>query len=176
MDPYVGEIKLFAGNYAPIGWALCNGQIMHIQQNPMLYSVIGNIYGGDGKTTFALPNMQGMAPMGQGAGPGLTPRNIGDEVGGTTQTLTIQQLPSHTHVPNGTSVSSTTTAKADPTNNTWGSEGANAQFKPYASSVNAAMNPLALNTTGGSSAHNNMQPFLTLSFIIALEGVFPPKQ
>lgn len=173
MDPYVGEIRLFAGNYAPVGWALCNGQIISIQQNPALYAVIGNIYGGDGRTTFALPDMQGMAPMGQGNGPGLTPRNIGVQVGESTEMLTIQQIPSHTHVPNGSSA--TASSVADPTNNIWGSENPAVPLKPYTATPNVQMNALALSPAGGGQAHNNMQPYLTLSFIIALEGVFPPK-
>lgn len=173
MDPYVGEIRLFAGNYAPRGWALCNGQIINIQQNAALYAVIGSIYGGDGRTTFALPDMQGLAPMGQGAGPGLTPRNIAVQVGESTQTLTINEIPSHTHVPNGSSASGS--SQADPTNNIWGSETATTPLKPYAATPDVQMSPLALSLTGDSQAHNNMQPYLTLSFIIALEGVFPPK-
>lgn len=174
MDPYVGEIRLFSGNYAPVGWALCNGQIMNIQQNPVLFSIIGNSYGGDGRTTFALPDLQGMAPMGQGAGSGLTPRSIGTSLGASTQTLTINEIPNHTHVPNGSSA--TAASQADPSNKVWGSESDAAVNKPYAATPNVSMNTLALNSAGGSQAHNNMQPFLALNFIIALEGVFPPKQ
>lgn len=174
MDPYVGEIRLFSGNYAPVGWALCNGQIMNIQHNSALYSIIGNIYGGDGKTTFALPDLQGMAAMGQGVGPGLTPRGIAASVGTNTQTLTIDQIPIHTHVPNGSSA--TTAAQADPSNKVWGSESDAATNKPYAATPNVPMNALALNVIGGNTAHNNMQPYTTLCFIIALEGVYPPKQ
>lgn len=176
MDPYVGEIRLFAGNYAPIGWALCDGSIMSIQQHSVLFAVIGNQYGGDGHTTFALPNLLGKAPMGQGTGPGLTPRALAAEVGEKTQTLTLDQIPHHTHTPNGTSVSSNATALSDPTNSIWGSEGITAPFKPYSSNANVYMNALALDSVGGDAAHNNMQPFLSLNFIIALEGVFPPKQ
>ena len=174
MDPYVGEIRMFSGNFAPVGWALCNGQIMSIQQNTALYSIIGNSYGGDGKTTFALPDLQGMAPMGQGIGPGLTPRNIATSVGASTQTLTIDQIPNHTHVPNGSSA--TAASQSNPSNNVWGSESDVAANKPYAATPNVSMNVLALNTVGGNAAHNNMQPYLTLSFIIALEGVYPPRQ
>lgn len=175
MDPYIGEIRLFAGNFAPRGWALCDGTVMYIQQNPALFAVLGNRYGGDAQTTFALPNMLGMAPMGQGNGPGLTPRQIAAKVGEKTETLTLDQMPNHTHLPNGTSISSGATALSDPTDAIWGSESIAAQFKPYAPNVTVDMNALALNGAGGSQTHNNMQPFLALTFIIALEGVFPPK-
>ncbi|XID90251.1 phage tail protein [Paenibacillaceae bacterium WGS1546] len=176
MDPYVGEIRLFAGNYAPIGWALCDGSVLPIYQYHALFSVIGNTYGGDAKTTFALPNLLGMAPMGQGSGPGLTPRALAAKVGEKTQTLSLDQIPSHAHAANGTRVSSNATALADPTNAIWGSESVTAAFKPYASVANVDMNALALDAVGGNSSHNNMQPFLALTFIIATEGVFPPKQ
>lgn len=175
MGQYIGEIRLFAGNYAPKGWALCNGELLSIQQNIPLYSIIGNLYGGDGITTFALPNFQGMAPMGQGAGPGLTPRPLGDVTGKTSEQLQLAQMPNHTHTANGTSVSSGSTALADPTNAIWGSEFVSAPNKPYAANASVEMNAMALSTVGGNAAHNNMQPFLALNFIIALEGEFPPR-
>jgi len=174
MDPYVGEIRLFAGNYAPRGWALCDGSIMHVQQNPALFAVIGNQYGGDGQTTFALPNLQGKAPMGQGAGPGLTPRAIATAVGEKTQTLTLDQIPSHTHVPNASNA--TSGGVDDPANAVWGARtNVPASNRAYSATANTDMNPLALSAIGGGQPHNNMQPYLVLNFIIALEGVFPPK-
>lgn len=174
MDPYVGEIRLFAGNYAPIGWALCDGSVMYIQQNPALFTIIGNTYGGDAKTTFALPNLLGKAPMGQGSGPGLTPRAFAAKVGEKTQTLSLDQIPNHTHVPKASSA--TTNGVADPSNAVWGAKGnIPASNRAYAADANSAMNPLALSPVGGGQPHNNMQPFVALNFIIALEGVFPPK-
>jgi len=174
MDPYVGEIRLFAGNFAPRGWALCNGQLLPVAQNPALFSILGTQYGGDGKTTFALPNLQGRAPMGQGAGPGLTSYPVGASVGSSTVALLSNQLPAHTHQPQGTSAFAG--GVQDPTNKIWGSELPSAASKAYAATPNSPMNPLALEATGGSQPHNNMQPYLTLNYIIALQCVFPPRQ
>lgn len=174
MDPYVGEIRLFAGDYAPYGWALCNGQTLLIQQNSVLFSIIGAQYGGDGKTTFALPNLQGNAAIGQGTGPGLTPRPFASSVGSSTVTLLENEIPAHTHIPNGTAI--TAGGVSDPSNNIWASETASFPFKPYSSTPNTPMNAAALSSVGGSQQHNNMQPYLALNFIIALEGVYPPKQ
>jgi len=176
MDPYIGEIRLFAGNFAPRGWALCDGSLLQVQHYSALYSVLGNVYGGDGKTTFALPNMLGRAAIGQGNGPGLTPRQQGAAVGQTTETLTMNQIPRHTHMANGTTVSSKETATADPTNAIWGSESVAAPLKPYAADIGVNMHPTAVSFVGGNQPHNNMQPFLALTFIIAIEGVYPPKQ
>ncbi len=175
MDPYIGEIRLFTGNFAPKGWALCDGSTMYVQQNPILFSVIGNRYGGDGRTTYALPNLQGTVPVGQGAGPGLTPRSVGETFGNATETLTIDQIPNHSHVPQASSVFNA--GKNDPANNIWGAEPANPPIlpKPYASNPDVDMNVEALSATGGGQPHNNMQPYLTLSFIIALEGIYPQK-
>jgi len=175
MDPYIGEIRLFAGNFAPRGWALCDGSVLHISQYSALFSVIGNVYGGDGKTTFALPNLLGKAAIGQGSGPGLTTRQLGISVGQESVTLTTAQMPSHTHIPNGTSVSSGATATADPTNAIWGSESAAARLVPYSDTPTTVMHPSAVSPSGLSTPHNNMQPYLALTFIIATEGVFPPK-
>jgi len=175
MEPFIGEIRLFAGNFAPRGWARCDGKILNIQQNTALFSILGNIYGGDGKTTFALPNLQGRAAIGQGSGPGLTPRQLGASIGQATETLTVNQIPSHTHIPNGTSVSSSTTATADPTNAIWGSENAISPYKPYDSTPNSAMSQQAVGSAGISQPHNNMQPYVGLTYIIALDGIYPPR-
>ncbi|MFS0724275.1 phage tail protein [Paenibacillus sp. 1P07SE] len=175
MDPYVGEIRLFAGNFAPTGWAFCDGAQLFVQQYPALFAVIGNQYGGDGRSTFHLPNLMGRVPVGTGTGPGLTPRVIAQTFGEAAVTLEETQIPSHTHTPQGTTV--TANGVADPTSAIWGSE-ANSAFsvKPYSATPNTQMNSLAVNAAGGSQLHNNMQPFVALSFIIAFEGVFPPKQ
>lgn len=177
MDPYVGEIRIFAGNYPPSGWALCNGDILPIQRYSILFSVIGAQYGGDGRTTFALPNLMGQAPMGTGQGPGLTPRTIGDQVGERTVTLTSDQMPMHIHVPQAVNQPG---AVSDPTNQYWAETAASgrppAQLSLYGPQPNVQMLPTALSVQGGSQPHNNMQPFLAMNFIIALEGVYPPKQ
>jgi microcystin-dependent protein len=171
-EPFLAEIRLFAGSFAPRGWALCNGQLMSIQQNTALFSILGTTYGGNGQTNFCVPNFQGRAPMHQGAGPGLTPRTLGDADGATTVRLLDGQLAAHNHVARaddngGFSVGSV--ADAD-----WGSLdlGTNPAYGP---TPDTAMSPVALLPTGGSEAHNNMQPYVGLNFIIALEGVFPPR-
>ena len=173
MDPYIGEIRIFAGDYAPIGWAICDGSMMSIRQNQTLYAVIGNTYGGDFREDqFALPNLLGKAPMGQGSGPGLTPRRIGAKVGETTQTLGMDQIPYHSHVPRGSSA--TGGSVADPSNAVWSNETV-FSGRAYGANASVEMNQQALSLSGGNQSHNNMQPFLALNFIIALEGVFPPK-
>ncbi|MFF2886634.1 phage tail protein [Paenibacillus sp. NPDC057967] len=178
MDPYLGEIRIFAGNYPPAGWALCNGQLMQIRQFTALYSVIGVQYGGDGKSTFALPNLTGQALMGTGQGPGLSPRTIGQQVGTKTETLMNDQMPKHTHVPQAVNEPG---ASSNPANQYWAETAAGGrppkQLPLYnGQQPNVQMLPTALSVQGGSQPHNNMQPFLAMNFIIALEGVFPPRQ
>ncbi|RJE87688.1 phage tail protein [Paenibacillus sp. 1011MAR3C5] len=178
MDPYLGEIRIFAGNFPPVGWALCNGQLMQIRQYTALYSVIGVQYGGDGKTTFALPNLMGQASMGTGQGPGLTPRMIGQQVGSRNETLTHDQMPKHMHVPQAVNQPG---KASNPTNQYW-AETASSGRPPKQLPIyngqqpNVQMLPTALSVQGGSQPHNNMQPFLAMNFIISLEGVFPPRQ
>ncbi len=175
MDPYIGEIRLFGGSYAPMGWAFCFGQILPIQGNQALFTVIGTTYGGDGKNTFALPNMMERVPMGYGNGPGLTPRKMGDKIGSASVALTLNQIPPHTHQAAGSRASAS--GLPDPTGNVWGAEPPlPTAAKPYIGGAPAvAMNPAALGVTGGSAAHNNMQPYVALNFIIALEGIYPVK-
>ncbi|KEO84732.1 phage tail protein [Tumebacillus flagellatus] len=175
-EPYIGEIRMFAGNFAPRDWAFCNGQLMSISQNTALFSILGTRYGGDGKTTFALPNLQGAAPMGQGAGPGLTPRTVGGKVGESTVTLITSQIPPHTHVPQAIGAPGNQTS---PVGNYW----AEAPKKPrggqdplFAPTPNNQMSPVAVNVAGSSQPHNNQQPYLGVNFIIALNGDFPPQQ
>lgn len=172
MDQFIGEIRLFAGNFAPKGWALCDGQLLPIASNTALFSLLGTQYGGNGTTTFALPDLRGRAPMGQGNGPGLTPYSVGASVGTSTVTLLSNQIPAHTHTPQATS---STLGSADPTDKIWGSKSSVGANKPYAASINTPMNPMALEVVGGSQPHNNMQPYLALSYIIALEGEYPPR-
>jgi Microcystin-dependent protein len=171
MQPFVGEIRGFAGDFVPQGWALCDGRQLSILAARDLFIVIGNIYGGDGTTTFRLPDLIGRAPMHHGTGSGLTPREIGKEAGAAAVALSEAELPSHTHVLKGSSV--TSSGQANPSNAIWGSKPSFVQ-KVYGTGSPVAMNPNALSMTGGSEPHNNRQPYLGLNFIICLEGVMPP--
>lgn len=175
-DPYTGEIRLFAGSFAPKDWAFCNGQIMNIAQNTTLYSIIGNRYGGDGQRTFALPNLGGTAPMGQGTGPGLTHRDVGEPVGNASVTLLSTEMPAHIHIP--TAVTNVGNSES-PANNYWGElspAGRPPVARPlYDAASNVPMSPQAIGVTGGSGPHNNMQPYLVLNYIICLSGIFPPR-
>jgi microcystin-dependent protein len=173
-DPFVAEIRIFAGNFAPTGWAFCNGQLLPISQNTALFSLLGTTYGGDGKSTFALPNLQGAAPLGAGQGPGLSLRDLGETGGSKTVTLLASQIPAHTHGARA----STTGGVNSPANATWGeSKLGKTPMAVYAASGadNIAMSPQALAAAGGGLPHNNMPPYLCLTFIIALQGIFPPR-
>lgn len=171
MDPFVGEIRLFAGNFAPKGWALCNGQLLPISQNTALFSLLGVQYGGDGKTTFALPNMQGKAPVHRGQGNGLTDRTIGEIGGSANVTLLTTEIPAHTHVPN----SQSSQGVADPTNALWTNTAGLRGAAYYGTTADTSMSPAAIQPAGGSQPHNNMQPYLGVNYIIALQGVFPSR-
>ena len=171
-EPFIAEIRIFAGNFAPRGWALCDGQLLQIAQNTALFSLIGTTYGGDGRTTTALPNMQGRAPMHPGNGPGLTSRRLGERGGTHEVTLTQAQMPSHSHNFNASVNPATIFAPVDGASSIARSVGGNA-YKDGA--ANASFDSGALAATGGGQAHNNMQPFLAMNFIIALEGLFPSR-
>ena len=173
-SPFLGEIRMFAGNFAPRNWALCNGQILPISQNTALFSIIGTYYGGNGTSNFALPNLQGMAPLGVGNGNGLTPRTLGETAGEASVTLLPNEMPSHTH---GVNASSSVGNQVEPTNGVWSVAGAGRGEKMYAASqgTGAAMSSQAISSMGGSQPHNNLPPYLTLNFIIALNGVFPSR-
>jgi len=171
-DQYIGEIRAVGFNFAPYGWAMCNGQVLPITQNTALFSLLGTYYGGNGTTNFALPNLQGCAPMDQGNGVGLTPRTIGETGGETSVTLLTSQMPSHTHT-----ARCATASNADaPTNAVFGGGGRGKEpaYAPPSTST-APMNGLAVSLTGGNSAHNNLPPYLTVNFIIALTGIFPSR-
>ncbi len=176
MDAYVGEIRLFAGNFAPRDWAFCNGQLLNIAQYSTLYTILGIQFGGDGKTTFALPNLCGKVAIHQGAGQGLTPRNIGSTGGSKTVTLSENQIPAHNHIPQYRA--DIIADQIDPSNNIWANI-KNAALLPNAytniAQPDAPMNQNAISSVGKGEAHNNMQPFLGLNFIISLYGEYPPK-
>lgn len=170
MDQFVGEIRIFAGNYEPNGWAFCDGRLLPIQRYTTLYSILGVNYGGDGKTTFALPDLRGAAAMHQGQGPGLSPRTLGEKVGSKTVTLLSTEMPSHYHQAQNQATANT----ANPGGAIWSDlSGRNPNL--YSPSPNVDMNPIAIGISGRSQPHNNMQPYLGLNFIIALEGDFPPR-
>ena len=167
-EPFIGEIRIFAGGFAPTNLALCQGQLMPINQNTALFSLLGTTFGGNGQTTFGLPNLNGRAPVGLGAGPGLTPRNMGDVFGSETVALTSTQLPPHTHNMVGTPYTATSTT---PANNVLAA-GQELAYAPPPTSATLA--PQAIGTAGSGQPHDNMQPYLPLTFIIALFGIFPP--
>jgi len=171
-QPYIGEIRLFGGTFAPVGWAFCNGALQSISQNPAMYQLLGTTYGGDGVNTFGLPDLQGRIPLHQGQGGGLQNYVLGQKGGAETVTLTVGQLPSHSHTALG---SATGGAASTPANNTWGNNAiANKSFGP-GTSANASMNAGSIGMTGGNQPHDNLLPFVVLSFIIALQGIFPQQ-
>lgn len=165
--PFIGEIRMFGGNFAPAGWAFCNGQLVPISENDALFNLIGTTYGGDGQATFALPDLQGRLPMHMGTGPGLSTRQIGELGGVETVTLTAQQIPVHTHAPQADSNGGNQTT---PQNGIWASS---ASSRYSSSAPNLAMDSSLIGPTGGSQPHENMMPFLAISFIISLFGIYP---
>lgn len=172
-EPFVAEIRIFAGNFAPRGWAFCNGQLLPIAQNTALFSLIGTTYGGDGRTTTALPNLEGRAPMHPGRGPGLTDRRLGQKGGVETVTLTEAQMPNHNH----TMRANTNAGDLQIPSNQRSFARTQPGFAWHSSSTSnlVAMADQALPSSGGSQAHNNLQPFLTMNFIIALVGLYPSR-
>jgi microcystin-dependent protein len=167
-QPYIGEIRMFAGNFAPAGWAFCNGQLLPISENETLFVVIGTTYGGDGQQTFALPNLQSRIPVHNGTGSGLSSYQLGETGGAEQVTLTINQIPIHNHPPLASDAGGTADS---PGNNFWA---ASSLGKPYvAGPTGVQMNPQSISPTGGSQPHDNMIPFLCVSYIISLFGLFP---
>ena len=172
-EPFIAEIRIFAGNFAPRNWAFCNGQLLQIAQNTALFALIGTIYGGDGRTTFALPNLQARFPLHPGTGPGLTLRRLGEAGGTATVTLTESQMPNHTH-PMGVHAGDPADLQVPSTATSLAFSSINAYHTNSTQNLEALATE-ALPTTGGSQPHNNRQPFLGLNFIIALAGIFPSR-
>lgn len=169
-EPFIGEIKMFAGNFAPRGWALCNGQLMSIAQNTALFSLLGTTYGGDGRVTFGLPDFQSRIPIGFQQGPGLSDYPLGEMAGVETVTLLSTEMPLHSHVPQALTAPG---SDSSPQNNVWAaSSNRDAQ---YTGTPNVRMNLNALPLAGGGQPHNNEQPYLVVTFIIALMGIFPQR-
>jgi microcystin-dependent protein len=170
-DPFLGEIRMCGFNFAPQGWAFCNGQLLAISQNTALFALLGTQFGGDGRTTFALPNLQDRCPVhsGSSAGPGLTQRLVGEMGGEPSVTLLTTQMPAHTHT---ASASTTGTPSTNPTNRYWGQV---PTLNLYNSTPNAQLAADALSVAGGSQAHNNYMPYQAVTFIIAMQGIFPSR-
>jgi microcystin-dependent protein len=173
-DQFIGEIRMVGFNFAPLGWALCNGQTLPIAQNAALFSLLGTNFGGNGSTGFALPNLQGMAPMHQGQGVNLSQRSMGETAGEASVTLLLNQLPIHNHSPKDAPAGNSgppgpTLAFAA------GGRGKPAAYAPYLASAAVPMAVPAVGLSGGNQPHNNMPPYLTVNFIIALTGIFPSR-
>lgn len=173
-DQFVGEVRMFTGNFAPTGWALCNGQLLPIAQNTALFSLLGTFYGGDGRSNFALPNLQGAFPLhaGASAGPGLSQRSVGEAGGSDTVTLTAAQLPAHGHalaaVPGASTGTPGGAVSLAPTSN-----GSALYRAPDGSYLNTSASDMG--SAGGGAPHDNLPPFLALNFIIALQGIYPAR-
>ncbi|MBI5930063.1 MAG: phage tail protein [Chloroflexi bacterium] len=173
-EPFLAEIKMFGGNFAPRGYAFCNGQIMSISQNTAVFSLLGTNYGGDGRSTFGLPDLQGRAPMFWGQGPGLSDHFIGESDGYGAVTLIQTEIPAHSHVVNATNGGSLLADDNNPTN-AYLAPSVEAPIYAPTGGPTSVMHPLALGIAGGNQPHNNLQPYLAVTFIIALAGIFPPR-
>lgn len=169
--PFIGEIRMFGGNFAPQGWAFCNGQLLPIAQYDALFALIGTTYGGDGQTTFALPDLRGRIPIHAGQGAGLSNRTLGEISGVESVTLTVNQLPAHAHALLG---STDVSGQSSPAGNVLAQPSTIDLYRP-ATVPSAALSPNAITSAGGSQPHDNMGPFLCVTFIIALEGIFPSQ-
>ncbi len=169
-DPFVAEIRIFPFNFAPKGWAFCSGQILPISQNTALFSLLGTTYGGDGKSTFALPNLQGSAPMQAGQGQGLSLRDLGEQSGVEAVTLLQSEMPVHTHAWQASQGDGNDTS---PQNELVATGIGISAFATPGPLVNMSLSMIS--PAGGNLPHNNMQPYLTLNFCIALQGIFPPR-
>jgi len=169
-DPFIGEIRMFAGNFAPQGWAFCDGQLLAVSQNDALFSLLGTIYGGDGRTTFGLPDLRGRLPIHMGQGAGLSSRPIGQKSGQESVTVNTNELPTHTHT-----YQASKDIAGDPTG-TGGVLGESPSITLYrATTPNVPMNANAITAVGGSGSHTNLMPFLCVNFIVALFGIYPSR-
>jgi microcystin-dependent protein len=169
---FIGEIRMFGGNYAPVQWAMCNGQLLPIDQNDALFSLIGTTYGGDGRTTFQLPDLRGRVPVHMGAGPGLTNRIICQKFGTESVTLTVDNLPTHMH---GLTAASGNGTSNNPSGNILAASTGTVSIYNSGSSAPVKMNPAAVGNTGGSQSHSNLMPTLCVNFIISLYGIYPSR-
>jgi microcystin-dependent protein len=171
-DPFIGEIRMFGGNFAIQGWAFCDGSLQSIAQNDALFALLGTTYGGDGVQTYALPDLRGRVPVNQGQGAGLSNYVIGQRGGAETVTLSGSQLPQHQHIAVGTVQGAPT---SNPANNNWGNSSPAANSFGPGASANATMNAASIANTGGNQPHENMLPFLVINYIIALFGIYPSQ-
>lgn len=170
-EPYIGEIRMFAGNFAPRGWAFCDGQLLAVSQNDALFSLFGTIYGGDGRTTFGLPDLRGRVPIHAGSGPGLSPRRLGSRGGAESVTITDAQLPAHTHQLNA---SGDLAGRGNAQGNVLAKSG---NLDLYSGDApNTALASQAVTAAGSTQAHTNLMPFLAVHFIVALVGIYPSRQ
>lgn len=167
-EPFIGEIKVISFNYPPKGWSFCNGQLLPINQNQALFSILGTMYGGNGQTTFALPNLQARIPVHQGVSPGGS-YNVGQAGGEASHTLTINEMPTHLHP--GVGQSTASNPGVSPAGAIW----AQAPAVAFAPAPSIQMNPAAVHNSGGSQPHENQAPYLVLNFVIALVGIFPSR-
>lgn len=172
-DPFVAEIRIFPFNFAPKGWAWCNGQLLPLSQNTALFSLLGTTYGGNGKSNFALPDLQGRAPMHPGQGPGLSLRDLGEQGGSETVTLLESEIPAHSHSLLGSN--SIATVNIPDTGSAIARTDGPLVYRTTPETRTELMAPQAVALAGGDFPHNNMQPYLTMYFCIALQGVFPPR-
>jgi len=171
-EPFVGEIRMFAGNFAPRGWAFCDGQLLAVSQNDALFSLLGTVYGGDGRTTFGLPDLRGRIPIHAGSGPGLSPRRLGAKAGAENDTLTVNQLPSHSH--RIKAVSSAATTSNPSSSDTLAQSAGYDLYVPESGQTNMASS--SITNIGGSRSHTNLMPYICINFIIALVGIYPSRQ
>jgi microcystin-dependent protein len=172
-DPYLGEVRLFAGNFAPVGWHLCDGMLLAIAENDALFNLIGTTYGGDGISTFAVPDLRSRVPVGQGNGPGLSARTLGDQYGTESVTLTTQQIPAHSHAFVATAGAATV---PNPQNALFANTGGDNLYVPSPNNPEPkALSQQTVTTTGGSQPHNNIMRSVGMNYIICLEGIYPPQ-